>query len=349
MDEIYASLKAAAGELVHPARSLTTVMAILVFVILAQVALRAGVFGIWLAIILLPSLVRNLVIYLEARARGREPETAGIENFSWIGNYWSLFPVVPLGLAGVALVHFADSDNTIAFWLVSITAITLLPASLIVLAITHSPLQSINPAAFLTLFERVGVAYVVAPAFLAVLTFLYVILPPLPGSLAAVFALYVLYVSFGVCGAVVRSTSIVDDVEIEADESAGDERRRRSDYASREKTLTHAYGFASRGNIAGALSLIESATADDREPGTAPEWYFKAMLKWEDPFAALKFAQGIVHSKLADGDRVGAVKLILRCRLIDEAFMPRRDDLPAAIDAAVACDNPELARVLRNA
>ena len=349
MDELYDSLKAAAGEFVYPARSLTTIMAILVFVILLQLALRAGVFGIWLAIILLPSLVRNLVVYLEARARDREPETAGIENFSWIGNYWSLFPIVPLAATAVALVRLADSGSSVGFWLLAAAAIALLPASLIVLAITHSPLQSVNPAALRMLFARVGIAYVVAPLFLAMLLCAWVILPPAPGSLAAVVALYVSYVAFGICGAVVRSTSIVDDVDIEVDETAGAERRRQNDLGAREKILSHAYGFASRGNISGALKLIESAVADDRAPDQAPEWYFTEMLKWEDPFAALKLAQGIVHDKLEAGDPKGAVKLILRGRLIDSAFVPRSEDLPAAIEAAEVCNNPELARTLRNA
>ena len=165
---------------------------------------------------------------------------------------------------------------------------------------------------------------------------------------AAVLGLYVSYVAFGICGAVARSTSVVDDVDIEADETAGDERRRQTDDGARESILTHAYGFASRGNISGALKLIEGAVQDDRAPDRAPEWYFNEMLKWEDPFAALKLAQGIVHDKLAAGDQVGAVKLILRGRLIDSAFVPHSEDIAAAIEAANACDNPELARALRN-
>ena len=234
------------------------------------------------------------------------------------------------------------------FWLVAAAAIGLLPASLIVLAITHSPLQSVNPAALKMLFERVGLAYVVAPVFLVVLLYAWMILPSPPGSIAAVLGLYVLYVTFGVCGAVARSSSIVDDVDIEADETGGDERRRHNDVGAREKILMHAYGFASRGNVSGAVELIESAVADDRAPDLAPEWYFNEMLKWDDPFAALKLAQGIVHDKLQAGDRKGAVKLILRGRLIDSAFVPYSADLPAAIEAAEACDNSELASALRN-
>jgi len=57
-------------------------------------------------------------------------------------------------------------------------------------------------------------------------------------------------------------------------------------------------------------------------------------------------AQQYLGRLLEAGEQVGAVKLMLRCRLIDETFRPLRADLPEAIAAAEACRNAELAAVL---
>ena len=70
------------------------------------------------------------------------------------------------------------------------------------------------------------------------------------------------------------------------------------------------------------------------------------MLNWEDTYPALLLAQQYLGRLLGNGDQVGAVKLMLRCRLVDEAFRPMSVDVPRAIAAAEACDNPELAETL---
>ena len=70
------------------------------------------------------------------------------------------------------------------------------------------------------------------------------------------------------------------------------------------------------------------------------------MLRWEDSYPALLLAQQYLGRLLDNGDKVAAVKLMLRCRLVDETFRPLRADLEKAIEAAKACDNPDLAEAL---
>ena len=71
------------------------------------------------------------------------------------------------------------------------------------------------------------------------------------------------------------------------------------------------------------------------------------MLGWENQQHALFFAQHYIHDALRHGERVAALKAIMRCRLIDERFKPFPDDLPAAIAAAETTANMELAAVLK--
>jgi len=70
------------------------------------------------------------------------------------------------------------------------------------------------------------------------------------------------------------------------------------------------------------------------------------MFRWTDVYPGLLLAQQYLGRLLESGDDVAAVKLILRCRLIDETFRPLSADLPRAIAAAQACNNQELVEVL---
>ena len=50
------------------------------------------------------------------------------------------------------------------------------------------------------------------------------------------------------------------------------------------------------------------------------------MLRWADVYPGLLLAQQYLGRLLEAGDEVAAIKLILRCRLIDETFRPLSAD-----------------------
>ncbi|MDJ0916673.1 MAG: hypothetical protein QNJ05_02845 [Woeseiaceae bacterium] len=359
MTQFAETLNAVARELVFPLRVLSVVLQIIVVTLLLSIAVAllslppsGFLVLVWIVsaigiLVVLPYLFRSLMDYLECRARDRRPEVAGLERFSVFENTWSLFPIVLAGVAGWGMYRSALVDSAIGSWLILLFGLAILPAVLCVLAITHSPLQSVNPLSLWKLIHRMGPSYAVVPGVAALLLVVYLAFPDVPAFYDILLLLYLAFALFGACGAAIRPFDIIDDIEIAPDESAGEERRRAISDAQREKQLTHAYGFASRGNTAGAVDFLVSASAEEADPIAAREWYFSQMLRWEDNFAALKFAQTIVHEHLAAGYDVAAVKLILRCRLLDPRFAPLSEDLDAAIAAAEACQNPDLAKVLR--
>ena len=114
----------------------------------------------------------------------------------------------------------------------------------------------------------------------------------------------------------------------------------------RLRILTHAYGFASRGNRDGALAHIYDRLASDPDPDGAWPWFLEQMLAWDDPFPGLLLAQQYLGRLLEFGDEVAAVKLMLRCRMLDDRFRPLSPDLPAAIEAARSCGNDDLVAAL---
>ena len=71
------------------------------------------------------------------------------------------------------------------------------------------------------------------------------------------------------------------------------------------------------------------------------------MLRWATQDPALFFGQRYLSRLLHDGNNIAAVKLIMRCRLINEAFKPLSEDRELALEAAEHCQNDELISLLQ--
>lgn len=333
-------------EFTYPLRSVSTFLTLLTFFVLGVLVDAAGILGLWLAIVILPAICRYLMMLLEARARGQDAAAPGIEMFSWVGNGWSIFPLLPLALAVWAAISIGakfGSDWALVF---EFAVAAVLPASLAVLAITHSPAESLNPVTIVRLMSRCGVAYWVAPAGVVAVALLLSQLGALPALLLQFLVLYLVFAVFGVSGAVIRPFGLVDDVEIHDAIEADDEQLQQERVRQRTQVLNHAYGFASRGNRAGALEHIYRWLDNDPEAADSWPWFLDHMLRWENTVPALQYAQRYLRQLLVSGECISAVKLMLRCQLIDPSFRPQAEDLALAIAAAEQCGNQELASVL---
>jgi hypothetical protein len=148
-------------------------------------------------------------------------------------------------------------------------------------------------------------------------------------------------------GSIMTAHDIFDDVSIPDDVERGDEELAQDLEKKRASILSHAYGFISRGNREGGFKHIVDEMAGETDVPAAWAWYFDRMSRWEQKQHALFFAQRYVHDLLLHGEKIPAIKVIMRCRLIDEQFRPLGEDVPAAILAAESTGNYELAAVLR--
>lgn len=333
-------------ELAYPAGSSSTLIALATFVLLILLAMKAGMLGVWLAIAVVPAYLRYLTMISEARASGRDASPPGGEYFTLVGNAWTLFPVIPVLLFGWLSVETAQRLGPAAALVPALLGAAVLPAVIGVLVITHSPLQSIDPRAIVRFVRGCGVSYGYAPLAATLVIALPMMLDFLPAWATSLLEVYLLAAFFAVVGAVTRSAGLVDEVALPDDAAPDTDELRAAEVADRTRVLNHAYGLASRGNRDGGLEHIYTALRDDPDADEAWRWYFAQMLKWEDNYPGLLLAQQYLGRLLAQGDDVNAVKLMLRCGLIDKAFRPLSADLPRAIAAAQACNNPELAEAL---
>ena len=331
----------------YPLTSSAVLVPIVVFWLLISFALWGGILGLLLLFLVIPAVFRFQMIVLEARARGTEPATPDAEFFNWFGNAWTLFPV-PLSILLLWLVIATGQRfGVAAAGVVVFVASTIFPASLAVLAITHSPLQSINPLAIARLLGRCGGALWIATAFLSLASGLGYVIDQLPGMLANLAWLILSFSFFSLIGSLIEPYGLVDDVYIpdalekDADEVQGDIEK------VRVAALGHAYGFISRDNREGGFSHIMDEIKRDPDPAGAWAWYFDRMMGWENKQPAMFFAQHHIADMLAHGEEVPALKAIMRCRLLDEGFRPFPQDLARAISAAERNGNIELAAVLK--
>ena len=331
----------------YPLTESGVLIPLLVFWLLVMIAAWGGVLGLFLMLLVIPAVFRYQMIVLEARARGATPATPDVDFFRWFGNAWSLFPV-PVVLALVWMTHATAQNFGVGWAIVPVLfASVFFPASIAVLAITHSPLQSLNPVALWRLLKTCADTFWIATLFLVVASWLSVEAMRLPFMWANIIQLLLSFSFFSLVGSLIEPYELIDDIDIPAPLEKDPSTVNSELDKARNQVLNHAYGFISRDNRAGGFEHIFEWIAEDPNPADAWGWFFERMLEWEIQRPALFFAQHYLHDLLQYGDQVPAVKLMLRCRLIDDRFRPLREDLTAAIDAAEAVSNEELAAALR--
>ncbi len=333
--------------IVYPVVEPAVLVPLLVFWLLLSIAGAAGLLGMFLLVVVIPAVFRYQMILLEARARGVRPATPDIEFFRWFGNAWTLFPV-PIALLLIALtVEIAQQFGTgWATVFVSFASI-FFTVSIAVLAITQSPLQSLNPVAMYRLLRQCGDTFWIAIAFLFVAAWLSLEAETLPSMLASLVQLVLSFSFFSLVGSLIEPYGLVEDIDIPAPLEKAASEIEHDIEKTRAHALNHAYGFVSRDNRDGGFRHLFEQIEKDPDPAAAWAWYFGHMLAWENEIHALFFAQHYLHDMLHYGEHVAAVKLIQRCRLVDEKWKPQREDLPAAIEAAESIGHNDLAAVLK--
>jgi len=306
------------------------------------------VLGLFLILLLIvPAIFRFQMTILEARARGVTPTTPGIEFFNWFGKAWTIFPFLLVVLITWVTVVIAQRFGTAFAILPVVLAGVFFPASIAVLAITHSPLQSLNPLALGRLWQQCRGTFWLASLFLIVAFWLAVESEALPPMLANLAQLLLSFSFFSLVGALIAPYKLVEAIDLPAPMERDESEVAVELEESRTAALNHAYGFISRGNREGGFQHVFDTILGDPDPVGAWAWFFERMLKWENQATAMFFAQHYLHDQLRHGEQLPAVKLMMRCRLVDEYFRPLPDDVPAAIAACEAHDNGELADILR--
>jgi len=343
-------LKAAdvARELVYPLRNVSVLLSSLLIFLLLKFAISGGILGLFLLFLVLPSLFRYLMRILESRSKGQDPGPLVTEDLMWIHSAWSLFVIVHVAVLVNSTYILGSRYGLAAMLAADVVLAAVIPGSLAVLAITRSPLECLNPRSVGGIISRTGIAYWILPTYFLLAGSLvwWLSTTSLSGIFIDLIGYYLVFALFALTGGVVRPHHFHDDIEIH--EPVEPDRETIKEQLQKERTgvLNHAYGFISRGNRAGGFKHIRDRLDSDPDPDDAWRWFLDQMLRWEIKEPALVFAQTYLGRLLHDGEFAAAVKVMARCRHINEAFKPLPEDLELAREAAEHCGNDELMSVL---
>lgn len=328
---------------------MAVVLALITFLLLEMLAEAAGLLGIWLAIAIVPAYFRYLLYLLEARANGRDAPSPGIELFNWVENFWSLFPLVLVCLVIWGEYFLVRNLSFAAALIPGVFVFFLFPASMAVLAVTRSPVESLNPVAVYRVIRACGNDYLLPPLAVAA-SFLvaYLVYLDSPFILTRAAAMYASILIFTLTGRVLHENAAAIEVEIPSPVGLDAEQVDANLTRERTKVLNHAYGFVSRGNRQGGLQHIYDRIENEADADAAYRWFFEQMLKWESTEAALVFAQKFLARLLARQRDVEALKLISRCLLEDARFKPLPEQRSAALAAAERLGNDDLIEYLND-
>lgn len=335
-------------ELTFPLTDSVVLIAIVSFALLNRLAEAAGVLGILLFVVLVPALFRYLLMLLEARIHDRPTPVASIELFNIADSLWNLTPLIPIAASiwgGMYL--YQNVAPAAAGALVLLLAFTL-PASCAVLAVTRSPLESLNPLAIARLIRSCGPSWVLVPATAIAA---YVLIAGLraagaPVLLRLALAWYALFLLFTLPGGLLRAQGVAFSLSIPDPVEPDEAELRERHMQERRKVLTHAYGFFARQNRAGCMTHIHNALREEGNDDEAWRWYFGRMLEWECKDAALMLGQDYLSRLLRERRDLEAVKLISRCLLENARFRPLPGDLEEVRALLGRMDRSDLAAAL---
>lgn len=341
-------------EITYPWRTLSLGLALVftttfVFVAIALIQLGSVfvILGGSLLFLFVPVYFRYLLYVLEARAAGRQAPVLAVEMVEPWNNLRLLAPPVLYTSGYIATLVMVPEQAWLQLAYVA-ALLAVLPASLAILAITRSALESLHPMAIVRTMRACGPRYAFVPAVIVLIGGI-LVLPvsaALPGVMRLLAANYVVMLLFTLTASLLREKSLATDIDI----GAPAERSAAEDdimvQKARQRVANHAYGMISRGNRAGGFAHIDTWLASEANPGSASNWFFNEMLSWQSANAALFYAQHCLAELLRDADDRPALKLITRCLHEDPRWKPAAEDRAATLQLLERYQREDLRKLL---
>jgi hypothetical protein len=293
--------------------------------VLLKIAWEAGLFGLWLGILLLPSLWRYGFAVLRAAAQGRHNLPAiEIETMNPVGEWRILAHFVAFSAALFLLLSvrpFGDAGlGVVLNWTAACAVAVVFPASAAMMGLTGSFEAAFSPTSFLRVVKFLGAHYFVLVAaclglWLAaeiLMAYVFPRLGILSGIAGSVLTVWALLATFSLTG--VHLHEHRNDLAIPGDRETDEERRIRLQRREWQKVLDLAYASIRSGLVAEGYATLHRLSAQHNDSLEIRYWLLENMLAWEDTGHALQVAMRLIERHVADGDLYAALELFTRCR-----------------------------------
>jgi len=303
-----------------PTILVTSVVYGLLFVLAAQ----AGLFGIWLGILVLISFWRYCYTALRSFAQGHKRiHPPDLESCNPVGDWgvlmhFFLFP----GLMAVALIY-----RPAGLVLVPILALAF-PASAALMGLTSNIAHALNPAALIEFARTLGTDYralvvgyigILGGAFL-VLSLMGMVSGMLVFLVGTIIEIWAILASFALIGSALRAHRL--QFEIVGELVPREELLRKQRHDDWRKDLDIAFAAFRSGLYASGYNSLHAIVASQGDSLEVNHWLVENMLEWDEKKYALEVASKLMPRMLASGDGSGALELYQRCRRRDPQFRP---------------------------
>lgn len=334
-------------ELVYPVTNGSLAVAIVCFAALALLAVKAGLFGLWLAVLLSFGGAKYLLAVLRARALGEEPPVAEVDLFNPASRLWMLGAWAAMTIAGFGAVLLDGAGHGAAADVLLFTAAFLFPAAALRLAVTQSPLEMLRPLALAGTIRKTGAAYGWIFAAAAVAALVNGFAAGLPEPVRFLAAAYEVVLLSSLSGAVFYSRREALDLPVRRSPEIHAARRRQAAERERRTVLDHAYAHVSRGNGPAGMVYVRQWLERNDDDVEAWRWFFEAFGEWESPRARVNFGRDYIARLGRAGAWEEALTVLGRCLALDGSFRPRDVDRKPLLAAAERHGRAGLAAALR--
>lgn len=323
--------------------------ALALFAVLGSFVPLLGLMGAgFVALIAIPALLRYVLAVAASRAEHRALPAVDTDLFLLLSAPREL-AAVPLVVALVLAVRAAIDTWPAGGYLVALVcAGVLAPLSLLMLALTNSPLDSVNPlrlARFAVRLWPAGLWQVLATVP-ALLVFAGVLGLGGSGYLLLAVTLGLLLPLACLAGALAGTLDVRAETTIPVAEPPDAAAQSAALIVVRRRVLSHAYGLVSRGNRDGGFGRVQAHCATEPDALRAELWFFHAMQSWDLADAPLYFGQALIGRLLDAGDNAAALKVMTACVHASERFRPLPQDTARLQAAATAAGRSDICALL---
>jgi hypothetical protein len=298
--------------------------------LLLAIAGAAGLFGIWLGVLLTLSLWRYSYQVLRAVARGqREIAPPELETLNPVGEFRLVVHFVAFPLLVVALrtvMPFGDDPSGEALNAAAVLVVlALFPASAMAIALTASLEAAFDPRGVWRIIARLGRSYwTLVVALLGLLLATELVSAELlstiafGGVLRPMLGVWAVLTAFALIGTLLRANR--HQFQIPGDHETDEERRSRLLREEWRRDLDLAYGSIRSGLVAEGYQTLRKLTARHADGAEVCYWLFENMVDWEDRRHALWLAEGMIGRHCEAGELYPALELFSRCRALEPGF-----------------------------
>jgi len=297
---------------------------LIVFALLLNVAAKAGLVGIPLALILTSWFFKYAYILFDHTVWGYdEPPALDIKMLNPLDEQRPLAQLVILGLI-YAAVKFAEARLGLAV-AVSLAAVAALffPASVAILGLERNIFKAIYPVALARMVRGLGLMYLWVVGVIVLYALVLMLLWKLALPLMLLLAMFAVLSVFSALGGALYERRDALGLEAWRSPERTAERVRMADLKASDAAVTEAYGLMRVGSHVKAWDLLQGWLASRGHSIADYHWLCDRLRTWSDPRYANRMTEEYVE-KLMSLKRDGEALEVVALRLAEDAsFRPK--------------------------